>query len=106
MNDGFAALFDSLADDTLRRNLIEGTEELARGQSHVPAEVYLACFTSPAGKAVLRDLYNQFFNVQRFVPGEPPEAGYWREGAATLVQYIAAKMEAAAQGDLEDGDES
>jgi hypothetical protein len=61
--------------------------------------IYLACFSTPAGRAVLSDLISRYVNVSRFVPGEAEGSGYYREGMAQVVFDIASKVEGAAQGD-------
>lgn len=63
------------------------------------AEIYLACFNTPAGRAVLADLYRTFVNVSRVVPGEPEGSGFYREGGAQVVHHIAAMVETGAQGE-------
>lgn len=105
MIDPFAALMDAANDPLWRDNVLGQTEEAAMpGTQRLNAAVYLACFNTPAGRAVLADLYNQYVNVSRFVPGEPDGSGYYREGMAQVVFDIAARVEAASQGDENNGE--
>lgn len=70
------------------------------------ADVYRACFSTPAGRAVRQDLYNRFVNVTRCAPGEPEGSSFYREGAAQVVFLIEALMAAGEQEDFQDANES
>lgn len=101
--DPFHELMNIAADPAWRGRIGEIASEYAvPGVQELDPAIYLAAFSTPAGRAVLADLYNRYVNVSRFVPGEPDGSGYYREGAAQVVFDIAAKLEAAAQGE-EDG---
>lgn len=101
--DPFRELMNAAADPFWRDNVLGSTEEAAiPGVKRIDSAIYLACFNTPAGRAVLADLYNRYVNVSRFVPGEPEFSGYYREGMAQVVFEIAALCEAASQGE-EDG---
>lgn len=103
--DPFNALMDLAADPKWREHIGELTGEIdVSGVEYLDSSVYLACFSTPAGRAVLMDLYQRYVNVSRFVPGEPEGSGFYREGAAQVVFDIAAKIEASAQGEIDDGD--
>jgi hypothetical protein len=105
--DPFQELMNVASDPAFRDRIGEIRSEVELDlEDQVTAEVYLACFSTPAGRAVLADLYNRYANVSRWVPGEPEFSGYYREGMAQVVYDIAEKVEVAAQGDLDDGNES
>lgn len=98
--DGFEAMMDAAGDPAF---LDFGSQDadpatLAPG---VGDDVYRACFGTTAGRAVLRDLYQRFVNGTRFVPGEPADAGFFRDGRAAVVFDIAGRIEAASQGETE-----
>lgn len=105
--DPFSALMDAAADPAFRARMgeIADTIDTSPGMELLDPAVYLACFSTPAGRAVLRDLYMRYVNVSRMVPGEAEGAGFYREGMAQVVFDIAAMCEAAAEGD-DDADES
>lgn len=103
--DPFQAMMNLASDPNWRDQIGEIASEMqVPGMTNVGSDVYLACFNTPAGRAVLEDLYNSFVNVSRFVPGEPDGSGYYREGAAQVVFHIAAMCEAAAQGEEYNGE--
>lgn len=100
----FDELMNVAADPAWRDRIGQIAAEFdVPGMETLDPGVYLACFHTPAGRAVLADLYNRYVNVSRFVPGEPEGSGYYREGAAQVVFEIAAMIEAAAQGEDENG---
>lgn len=102
--DPFQEMLNVAADPAWRDRIGDVAAEFTvPGMDTLDDGVYLAAFSSPAGRAVLADLYNRFVNVSRFVPGEPEGSGFYREGAAQVVFEIAARIEAAAQGE-EDGE--
>lgn len=84
MVNGLDALFQN-ADSPAWQDLMQrGQAELPMPQG-VDPEVYAAAFSSPAGKAVLEDLYNRYVNVTRAVPGAGSDAAFYREGMAQVV---------------------
>lgn len=91
----------NIAADPAWRDEVIGTSSDMHVDRRVTADIYHACFNTPAGRAVLADLYNRYVNASRCVPGEPEGSGFFREGAAQVVFDIAATVEAFAQ----DGDE-
>ncbi|AGH16034.1 hypothetical protein DVVG_00048 [Dunaliella viridis virus SI2] len=100
--DPFSELMD-MASDPLFRDQVSGVgSEVEVNDTGLDNAIYLACFATPAGRAVLADLYNRFVNGTRFEPGQDPSIGYYREGGAYVVFDIAARIEAAAQGDEEE----
>ncbi len=94
--------FMTVAADPAWRDRVAGISGDMAPQTTVGAEIYLACFATPAGRAVLSDLYNRYVNVSTFVPGEAEGSGYYREGSKQVVFEIAAMCEAAAQGEVND----
>lgn len=106
MVDGFKELMNVASDPAWRDRIGDLSEEMSvPGMQSLSPDIYLAAFSTHAGRAVLSDLYNRYVNVSRFVPGEPDGSGYYREGAAQVVFEIAAMIEAASQGEA-NGDES
>ncbi len=67
--------------------------------SDIDPSIYLACFSTPAGKMVLRDLFRRYCDTSRWVPGEAKSSGFYREGMAQVVYEIAAHVETAASGE-------
>ena len=74
----------------------------AQPEPRVPPEVYEACFSTPAGRAVLEDLIQRFVYGTRFEPGMGADFGFYREGAASVVFDIGARIERASQGEPDD----
>lgn len=103
MNKEFEALLNQAADPAFREQ-VEDANKNFNAQRKQHRDVYLACFNTPAGRAVLEDLYNRYVNVSRCVPGEAEGSGFYREGAAQVIFDITATIEAAAIGDTEDGE--
>lgn len=58
---------------------------------------YRAVFASPAGQVVLADLVRSFVDRPRWVPGEAADAGYFREGQASVVQMIQQRIRQAGE---------
>ena len=107
MIDPFQELMNVAADPAFRDRIGEiASEYEVPGMDSLDPSIYLACFSTPAGRAVLADLYREYVNTATWVPGEPEGSGYVREGSKQVVFKIAAKLEAAAQGDETDADES
>jgi hypothetical protein len=97
--DPFKAMMESASDPSWRAHVDEaGAPMDVAGVQGLDAGIYLACFNTPAGRAVLQDLYTRYVNVSRVVPGEPDGSGFYREGAAQVVFLIASQVEAAAEG--------
>lgn len=103
MADSFESMMANAADMDWRENVMESP--LMGGPGGLDADVYLAAFSTPAGRAVLRDLHDRFVNVTRWYPGEDATAGFYREGGAQVVFFLAAMCETAAQGESTDADE-
>lgn len=101
MTDPFEALFEAADSPQWRARM--ATPSVGVEPSLHP-EIYAAVFGSPEGMRVLRDLYNQYVNVTRAVPGEGPERAFYREGMAQVVFDIVSKIEEAHAGGA-DGDE-
>ena len=81
-----------LAFQTRYENLEQDAQRFeGRGQ---PPEVYAALFQTDLGLLVLEDLFREFSAVTRWSPGEPVEAGYYREGASSVVDFIQHKLAA------------
>lgn len=99
--------FMTIASDPQWRDQVAGTagDMGSMPDQGIGADVYLACFATPAGRAVLADLYNRYVNVSTVVPGEPEGSGFYREGSKQVVFEIAAMCEAAAQGEEGNADE-
>lgn len=51
-------------------------------------DIYGIAFGTPAGQAVLKDLYSRYVHVTRAVPGEGSDAAFLREGMAQVVMDI------------------
>lgn len=99
MPSDFDVLMEAVSDPAFwdaHEKTMEGIE--IPGADTLDPAIYLACFGTPTGRAVLKDLHRRFINVTRFYPGEPEGSGFFREGAASVVFDIAVKCEQAAQG--------
>lgn len=92
------ALFQN-TDSEAWRDLIDAGQEAMPMPRTVDPAIYAACFTSPAGRAVLEDLYNRYVNVTRAVPGQGAELAFYREGAAQVVFEIAQLISQAQEQD-------
>ena len=102
----FEELMNVAADPAWRKSINDRSTEgdIPDAGYHLDPSIYVACFSTPAGRAVLADMYNRYVNVSRFVPEQGPEAGYYREGMAQVVFEIVAMIEATLQEDeLPDG---
>jgi hypothetical protein len=66
----------------------DGADKPADGLDYEMAAVYDACFSTPAGRAVLADMRKKYVEVSRFVPGAGADYGYYREGMAQAVFEI------------------
>lgn len=95
---GLDALFQG-ADSDAWRDLMSRTEAAAPIKQGVDPELYAVVFGSPAGQAVLTDMYNRYVNVTRCVPGQGADAAFYREGMAQVVFDIVHNMNLAAEGD-------
>lgn len=84
MSDPMEALFQN-ADDPAWKNLMDQAEQDAPVKQTIDPEVYAACFSTPAGRAVLEDMYRRYVNVTRCVPGQGTDAAFYREGMAQVV---------------------
>lgn len=98
MIDPFETALDLAAMDEFQHKVLKDDT------SQVGNDVYLACFNTPAGRAVLRDLFMRYAMVTRAYPGEPEGSAFYREGAAQVTYDIMARVERAAQG-VDDNDE-
>lgn len=65
--------------------------------------VYMACFSTPAGQAVLSDMYQRYVNVTIVEPGQALETHGIRQGQANTVFDIIDRITKATQGDQDDG---
>ena len=100
MADEFENMMNTLASDKAWRDEVKQVSiDAGVGNMGVRPGIYQACFNTPAGREVLKDLYNRYVNVTRYFPGEPEGSGHFREGGAQVVFDIAATIEAAAQGE-------
>lgn len=63
------------------------------------ATMYSAVFNTPAGQAVLEDMYRRYVHVTRAVPGQGAEAAFYREGMAQVVFDIAGCIARVQQGE-------
>lgn len=97
--DAFEAMMDKAGSAEFQA-MIE--ENAAGAKPDVSNEVYKACFDTPAGRAVIRDLYNRYVNGTRFNPAEGSDYGFYREGGAAVIFDLAARVEAAAIGEMDD----
>lgn len=97
-SDALDALFQNTDSDAWR-DLIDGGQEAMAMPRDVDPAIYAACFSSPAGRAVLEDLYNRYVNVTRAVPGQGAELAFYREGAAQVVFEIAQLISQAQEQD-------
>lgn len=94
---GVDALFQN-ADSAAWKELMSRVEDQAPVKQGVEAEVYAAVFSTPAGKAVLEDMYNRYVNVTRCVPGQGTDAAFYREGMAQVVFDIVNNINQANEG--------
>lgn len=90
-------LFDQ-ADDPAWQQLMQRTAQAVDLRTGADADLYAACFNTPAGRAVLDDFYAMFVNVTRCVPGESMDAAFYREGMAYVLFYIVSRIKEAENG--------
>lgn len=95
---GLDALFENAESDAWR-DLLAKTEAAAPIKQGVDPELYAVVFSSPAGREVLADMYNRYVNVTRCVPGQGPEAAFYREGMAQVVFDIIHNISQAHEGE-------
>jgi len=104
-NSGLDALFQQ-TDSEAWRDLMRRTEVAAPIQQGLDPEHYAVVFSTPAGRAVLEDMYNRYVNVTRCVPGQGADAAFYREGMAQVVFDIVHNIALAEEGKTHDGKES
>ena len=98
MIDGLEALFEN-ADDPAWRDLMEKASEISQVKPDIDPALYAATFNTPAGREVLRAMYNEYVNVSRCVPGQGTDAAFYREGMAQVVFDIVHKIMMASEGE-------
>lgn len=96
-NAGLDALFQA-AESPAWQDLMAAGEVAAPIKQTVTAEAYAATFNTPAGRAVLEDMYNRYVNLTRCVPGQGVEAAFYREGMAQVVFDIVHNINTAQEG--------
>jgi hypothetical protein len=82
--DGLTEAFMG-ADMASWDKMMAGSRESQVVQSGLDGAVYAACFNTPAGRAVLGDMYARFVNVTIVEPGQAPETHGIRQGQANVV---------------------
>lgn len=97
-NTGLDALF-AQADSDAWRDLMNRAENTAPIKQGVDPDLYAVVFSTPAGHQVLADMYNRYVNVTRCVPGQGPDAAFYREGMAQVVFDIVHNITLAQEGD-------
>jgi len=93
-NDALDALFTQADSEAWQELMAKGQQNEDVGQDRV-ADSYLAAFDTPAGRAVLKDMYQRYVHVTRAVPGQGADAAFYREGMAQVVFDIVAQMKRA-----------
>jgi len=73
--------------ESWRKMMDRAASQEVSGSSIDPA-IYAACFTSPAGREVLADMYARYVNVTIVEPGQAPETHGIRQGQANVVFEI------------------
>jgi hypothetical protein len=106
MSNAFDELMNVAADPAWRDQVLGTQAEMSvPNAEYIDPSIYAACFSTPAGRAVLADLHARYVNVSRFVPSEGAEAGYYREGMAQVVFEIAAMIEQSADDEATDAEQ-
>lgn len=95
---GLDALFQN-GDSEAWRDLMRRTEDQAPIRQGVDPELYSVVFSTPAGREVLADMYNRYVNVTRCIPGQGPDAAFYREGMAQVVFDIVHNIALAHEGE-------
>lgn len=95
---GIDALFEN-ADSPAWVDLMERAQEQAPIPQGVDPGLYAVVFNTPAGRELLAEMYNQYVNVTRCVPGQGTEAAFYREGMAQVVFNIVHNINRAEQGE-------
>lgn len=95
---GLEKLQDS-ADMDAFRAMMDQVEAGATIKRTVEAATYAACFQTPAGQEVLRDMYARYVHVTRAVPGQGADAAFYREGMAQVVFDIVDQINLAHSGE-------
>jgi len=85
-------------NDVIPDGLSWAESEVIGGLNEELAQIYAACFGTPAGRAVLADMRKKYVTVTRFVPGAGAEHGFYREGMAQAVFEIEELIKAAKGG--------
>lgn len=100
MSEALEGLFDA-ADPSMDawRTMMNGAAQSQPVKAELDPALYLACFTTDAGRLVLEDLYRRYVHVTRAVPGAGHDAAYYREGMAQVVFDIVDQMTQARNGD-------
>jgi hypothetical protein len=96
--DALDGLFAS-ADMESFRAMMNAAEAGAPVKRQVEPSIYAACFNTPAGQAVLQDMYTRYVHVTRAVPGQGAETAFYREGMAQVVFDIVDQMTQAQNGE-------
>jgi hypothetical protein len=95
---GLDSLFQS-ADSDAWRDLMQRTEAQAPIKQGIDPAMYAAVFGTPAGRAVLADMYARYVNLTRCVPGQGTDAAFYREGMAQVVFDIVHNITQAQEGE-------
>jgi len=97
-NTGLDALFQN-ADSDAWRDLMRRTEAAAPVKQGLNPRLYAVVFSTPIGREVLADMYNRYVNVTRCMPGQGPDAAFYREGMAQVVFDIVHNITVAQEGE-------
>ena len=97
-NTGLDALFQN-ADSDAWRDLMRRTEAAAPVKQGLNPRRYAVVFSTPIGREVLADMYNRYVNVTRCMPGQGPDAAFYREGMAQVVFDIVHNITVAQEGE-------
>lgn len=98
MTDRMDAMFASADMESFRAMMDKG-EAAAPIKRGLEPEIYLAAFTTEAGRLVLQDMYDRYVHVSRCVPGQGADAAFYREGMAQVVFDIVDQITRAATGE-------
>ena len=99
---GLDEAFRASEDSPAWRTLMDQAGAQSVVQDGVDPEVYAAAFNTPAGRAVLEDLYRRYVNVTRCIPGQGTDAAFYNEGKAQIVFEIIDNITRAENGEGND----